>query len=285
MDYQLGLYEKALPCDLSFSQKLELTKNCGFDWLELSIDETDEKQERLYWSKREIRDLKMVMDDTGVPIRTLCLSGHRKYPLGSHDSDIRRKSLEIMDRAIALSAELGVRLIQLAGYDVYYEESDEQTVANFYENLEHGVLSAARMGVCLGFETMETPFLDTVGKGMRYVHMIDSPYLGMYPDIGNLKNAACTYGTDLVSDIRKGSGHIFAAHLKETKPGVYRNMRFGCGHTEYESCITELLRDGVRMFTGEFWYLGEDDWLGNVKASAVFLRNKIEYSERLSNSK
>jgi L-ribulose-5-phosphate 3-epimerase len=284
MDYQLGLYEKALPSDLSFSQKLEITKTCGFDWLELSIDETDEKQKRLYWNKREIQDLKTAMDDTDVPIRTICLSGHRKYPFGSHDPAIRRKSLEIMDRAIALSAELGVRLIQLAGYDVYYEDSDEQTVVYFSRNLEYAVQSAAKMGVCLGFETMETPFLDTVGKGMQYVQMINSPYLGMYPDIGNLKNAAYIYGIDLVSDIRTGAGHIFAAHLKETKPGVYRNMRFGSGHTAYESCITELLRNGVRMFTGEFWYLGEDDWPENVRASAAFLRNKIEYAERLGNA-
>jgi predicted hexulose-6-phosphate isomerase len=276
------LYEKALPGNLSFSQKLELTRNSGFDWLEVSIDETDEKQERLYWSDREIWDLKTAIRDTGVPILTLCLSGHRKYPLGSHDPAIRRKGLEIMDRAVALSAELGVRVIQLAGYDVYYEESDEQTCFNFCENLELAVLSASRMGVCLGFETMETPFLDTVGKGMRYVHMINSPYLGMYPDIGNLKNAACVYGSDVVSDIKTGAGHIFAAHLKETEPGVYRNKRFGCGHTEYEGCIAELLREGVRMFTGEFWYLGEEDWQTNVKDSASFLRNKIECAARLN---
>ena len=42
----------------------------------------------------------------------------------------------------------------------------------------------------LGFETMETPFMDTVEKSMEYVNKINSPYLGVYPDIGNLKNAS-----------------------------------------------------------------------------------------------
>ncbi|MGB4406446.1 MAG: L-ribulose-5-phosphate 3-epimerase [Sphaerochaeta sp.] len=276
MDYQLGMYEKALPADLSFHEKLQSTRNSGFDWLELSIDESDEKQERLYWNRQQLHDLQTAMDDTGVPILTMCLSGHRKYPLGSLNSAIRKKSLDIMERSVALAAELGIRVIQLAGYDVYYEESNSQTISYFCKNLELAVLSAARMGVCLGFETMETPFLDTISKGMKYIDMIHSPYLGMYPDIGNLKNSACMYGSDVVSDLKKGYGRIFAAHLKETKPGVYRNMRFGTGHTEYVPCISELFMQGVRMFTGEFWYLGEEDWQDNVRNSGVFLRDKIE---------
>ena len=41
--YQLGLYEKAMPSDLSWEEKLNLTKESGFDYLEMSIDETDAK--------------------------------------------------------------------------------------------------------------------------------------------------------------------------------------------------------------------------------------------------
>jgi len=281
-DYQLGLYEKALPGELSFPQKLELARSCGFDWLEISIDETDEKQKRLWWTEEEIQKLRGEIGQTGVPILTMCLSGHRKYPFGPHDAKVREHSLDIMQRAVNLAGELGIRIIQLAGYDVYYETSDEDTVRWFRENLQKAALMAARGGVCLGFETMETPFLDTVEKGMRYVRQVDSPYLGMYPDIGNLKNAACLYGNSVPDDLRLGRGHTFAAHLKETKPGVYRNMRFGTGHTEYEPCIAELLRQGVRMFTGEFWYQKEPDWQQNVCAASSFLREKIEAASELN---
>lgn len=281
MQYQLGLYEKALPAELSFHKKLEVTRTSGFDWLELSIDESDEKQARLYWSRQELLEMKAAMNDTGVPILSLCLSGHRKYPLGSHDSSIRSRSLEIMDKSVDLAAELGVRIIQLAGYDVYYEESDESTIDHFCKNLELAVLSAAKKGVCLGFETMETPFLDTVSKGMNFVKQVNSPYLGMYPDIGNLKNAACKYGIDLIADLKTGSGKIFAAHLKETQPGIYRNMTFGTGHTDYEICISELIEQGVRMFTGEFWYLGEKAWYDTIVYAGKFLREKIEYAGKL----
>ena len=56
-------------------------------------------------------------------------------------------------------------------------------------NLKEAAIMAAKQGVLLGFETMETPFMDTVEKAMAYVKDVDQAYLGVYPDIGNLKNA------------------------------------------------------------------------------------------------
>lgn len=276
LQYSLGLYEKAMPDGLSFREKLELTARTGFDRLELSVDESDMRLARLDWQSDQIHDLKRVMDDSGVLIRTMCLSGHRKYPLGSHDAAIRAQSLEIMRKAVGLAAELGIAIIQLAGYDVYYETGDADTRAWFAENLAVSTEIAARAGVLLGFETMETAFMDTVGKAMAYVDLIGSPYLGVYPDIGNLKNASVLYDSDLLADIDLGRGHTYAAHLKETVPGVYRNMVFGTGHTQYQECIQLLWSMGVRMFTGEFWYDGKSEVESSLTTSAQFLRNQIE---------
>lgn len=275
--YTLGLYEKAMPSTLSFSEMLETTGNCGFDQLEISIDETDARLARLDWPDKQKRELYKLTQDTGVPIKTMCLSGHRKYPLGSHDENIRRRSLDIAKKAIDFSAYVGVKLIQLAGYDVYYEEHDSFTAGMFLENLIKVTEYAARYGMALGFETMETPFMDTVAKAMKYVRKVGSAWLGVYPDIGNLQNAAVLYGSDIKEDLMCGAGHIFAMHLKETKPGLYRDMRFGDGgHTPYEACLECAAKQHVRMFTGEFWYLREGDHLEEIKASARFLREKIE---------
>ena len=274
--YTLCLYEKAMP-DLSWREKLTIAKECGFDAVEISIDETDKKLGRLT-SEEDILEIEAAMAETGMPILTMCLSGHRKYPLGSKDPSVRARSLEIMEKAVALSRRLGIRIIQLAGYDVYYEEGDEETRALFAENLRLAVEMAAVSGICLGFETMETPFMDTVEKSMAYVNAINSPYLGVYPDIGNLKNAAVMYGGDVSRDLALGKGHIFAAHLKETKVGLYRDMLFGQadGHTEYEANLAELCSQGVRLFTGEFWYHGEENYVENIKNASAFLRAKIE---------
>ena len=272
-EYRLGLYEKSMPSTLTRVEKLTIAKKSGFDYLEISIDKSDAKLARLDQPTNEIKE---AIQKTAVPISSMCLSGHRKYPLGSHDKEIQKKSLEIMKKAIDFAADLGVRIIQLAGYDVYYETGDLYTNHDFETNLKKCVEMAAEKGIVLGFETMETPFMDTVEKAMRYVNLVSSPYLGVYPDIGNLKNASLLYGVDVDEDLMCGKGHIFASHLKETVPGKYREIPFGTGHTEFVKNIKTLKRLGVRMFVGEFWYVNNEDWQDVVKDAGVFLRDKLD---------
>lgn len=51
--YALGLYEKAMPSTLSWKEKLEAAKEAGYDYVELSIDDSEEKIERLDMPKEE----------------------------------------------------------------------------------------------------------------------------------------------------------------------------------------------------------------------------------------
>lgn len=274
--YQLGLYEKAMPNELTWKEKLELTKASGFDYLEMSIDETDSKLSRLEYTKEERKAIVDAMWETGVKINSICLSGHRKYPLGSHDPNAQKRALQIMSDAIDLASDLGVRLIQLAGYDVYYEEGDFASQEAFANNLKKAVLMAAKKGVNLGFETMETLFMDTVMKSMYYVNDVNSAYLGVYPDIGNLKNASLLYYNSVNNDLQTGKGNIFAAHLKETVPGKYREIPFGTGHTDFVDNIQALKDLGIRMFVGEFWYIGSSTWEQDLKDANTFLRSKLD---------
>ena len=272
-DYALGLYEKSMPGSLDWSEKLTEAKKCGFDFVEMSVDETDAKLARLDMSAAERMELLQAMAQSGLPIRSMCLSGHRKYPLGSPDEAVRRRSLEIMEKTVALAADLSIRIIQLAGYDVYYEEGNDRTRAWFRENLARCVEMAAREGIVLGFETMETPFMDTVGKAMKYVEDIRSPYLGVYPDAGNLTNASRLYGHDLLNDIRSGEGHIVAFHLKETVPGKYREIPFGTGHVDFASVVDTAWKLGVRRYVAELWYTGQEDWEQILVDTSRFLRS------------
>ncbi len=274
--YRLGLYEKAMPNTLTLSEKLVTTKLSGFDFLELSIDETDEKLARLDWEDKQIESLKQLMEHHQVFIQSICLSGHRRFPLGSESKEIRDQGLSIMIKAIRLAYRLGIRYIQIAGYDEYYQPSNEKTKALFMNGLRQSVLVAATYGVVLGFETMETPFMNTVEKSMVYVNALKSPYLGVYPDIGNLTNAQDGDAAKVVHDLKQGQGHIIAAHLKETKPNIFRNLTFGEGHTNYPVLISELISQGVRLFVGEFWYNGEEDWQQRLLHASTFLRDKIE---------
>ncbi len=278
-DYNLGLYEKAMPHELSLEEKLGEAKKAGYDFLELSIDETEAKLARLKWTREERNDILRAMADAGLPVLTMCLSGHRKYPMGSEDPAIRERGLEIMKDAILLARDLGIRIIQIAGYDEYYNPSTERTGALFTENLGKMVRLAAREGVILAFETMETDFLNTVAKAMGFVNLINSPYLQVYPDIGNITNASVSGGHDLMEDLASGRGHIAAMHLKETVPGIFREVPYGTGHVDFEEALRSVRRDGVGLFVCEFWHTGGKDWREQLAFARNFMGKALQDSE------
>ena len=267
----VGVYEKAMPNQLQIREKFELAARAGYDYLELSIDESAEKLARLELADAELTAWKRSAEDSGMPILSMCLSGQRKYPMGSRDPQVRAESMRILRRAVEISALLGIRIIQLAGYDVYYEQGGEDTRVRFLDNLDRSVSFAASYGVTLAFETMETDFMNTVGKALSVVRKINSPYLQIYPDIGNVTNGAA----DPVSDLREGRGHIAAAHLKETLPGIFRDLQFGEGHVDFDACIAELKSQKVGMYVTELWYDGKSDPLAYLMRARKFFEGRL----------
>lgn len=274
--YALGIYEKALPEQPNWETALRCAKQLGYDFLEMSIDETERRLARLDMSANDRRALCDAMGQAQLPIRSMCLSAHRKYPIGSHQPQVVERGMKIMREAIRLADDLGIRVIMLAGYDVYYEESDEETRRRFAENLRLCAAMAARRGVLLAFETMETPFMNTVEKAMGFLRQVQSPFLQIYPDIGNVTNALQQTDGDVVYDLCAGRGHLVGLHLKETAPGVFRNLMYGEGHVDFAQAVHTAWKLGVRRYVTEFWYQGEEDWRGRAQFACQFARNLLD---------
>ncbi|MGI6020421.1 MAG: L-ribulose-5-phosphate 3-epimerase [Lachnospiraceae bacterium] len=268
--YTIGMYEKAIP-DLPWKEKLEAAKEAGYDFVEISIDASEEKISRVYMSKEERFELVRLMYETGMPIRTMNVSALTKYSLGDPDPEIEKRAVDIMIHAIELAEDLGVRIVMIPGYDIYFGESTPETQQRFIKNLRYGTEIAAKHSVLLDMETMENDFMNTSWKGMYYVNMIDSLYLGLYPDVGNMKNAAVKIGCDSADDLRSARGRIAALHLKETKPGKFRDMMYGEGHVDFETMIKTAWSLGCRKYVTEFWYHGEENWMERL----VYGRKKM----------
>ena len=171
-----GIYEKALPKGISWQERLELAASLGFDFVEMSIDETDERLARLQWTDQEIEAVNQAQRSTGVRIYSICLSGHRRYPFGSADPAKRQKALEMMQECVDLAVKLGVRNIQLAGYDVYYEDKTVLSRELFIQNLDKAVKMAAAKQVMLSIEIMDDPFINSLSKFMEIKQQIKSPW-------------------------------------------------------------------------------------------------------------
>ena len=274
----LGIYEKAIPNDFSWKEKMQTAKAAGFDYIEISIDESDERLARLDWSDEEIEEIRSYMEETGIVIPTMCLSGHRRFPFGSKDEGTRAKAFEIMEKGILLAQKLGVRCIQLATYDVYYEESDEETKRRFLDGMKKSVEMASRAGVILAMEIMDTPFVGTILRAMHYIKEIPSPYFKIYTNMGNLTQ----FSNDVESEFELGIAQTAAIHVKETKPGVFKNVPFGEGTVRFTDIFKKLKElNYTGMFLIEMWADNSrkqtmEEAVKTIKDARLFVEDKMK---------
>ena len=254
--HKLGIYEKALPKNISWQDRLSIAKTCGFDFVEISIDETDERLARLDWSKEE-----------------------RRFPFGSHDEATRQKAYEVMEKAIQLAVDLGIRTIQLAGYDVYYEEQDEGTLARFQEGLEWAVELAASNQVTIAVEIMDTQFMSSISRWKKWDEIIDSPWFTVYPDLGNLS----AWNDNVAEELKLGINKISAIHLKdtykvtETCKGQFRDVPFGDGCVDFPACFNTLAALNYRgAFLIEMWTEKAEEPIAEIINARRWIEQKMK---------
>lgn len=268
--YSLGLYEKAMPSSLSVIEKLEITQRYGYDFMELSIDEDPCRIQRLKMSKSDKIALISHCLEHKIKIDTLCLSANRKYPLGHFDATIAQAGLTMIKEAIDLCSDLGIRLILVSGYDIFYGESNYDTKERFKENLAQAVHHAAKKSVYLAIETMDTDFINTCYKAKYYCDLFGSPYLGVYLDIGNATNAAMLHGINLEDDIRVAKDKIMCVHFKDVKVNQVRNVDYGDGIVDFEKTIRLLSQLNIVKYVSEFWNQSADRWEAEIETSKRF---------------
>ncbi len=267
----VGLYEKALPKHCSWEERLILTRQTGFDFLEMSIDDTNERIARLDWTAGEKKNLRNLVENTGVRIQSLSLSAHRRFPLGSKSLETRTKALEILKKAIDLAIELNVRTILLGGAEDYYEQVDQNTQKRFLENLGEGFKLASGAGLMLALENWDIQ-INTMTRVMEYVRYFNSPWFQTYTDLGNLIYA----GVDVVSQLDYVKGHIAALHVKDTLPGQLRYVSPGDGEVPFVNAFEKLAGMGFQApVVLELWTEDFPNAVELVEEAGRFIREKM----------
>jgi hexulose-6-phosphate isomerase len=279
MENPIGIYEKALPKDLSWAERFTAARDSGYDFLELSVDETPERMARLDWSLAERLQFFRVSRELGVPVPSMCLSAHRKLPFGSADAVVRAKAAELMEKAIRFACDTGIRVIQLAGYDVYYEPTTRESRERYYEGMARALEIAARHQVTLGLEIMDTSFQNSIAKFLALKERHASPWLMVYPDLGNLT----AWGNDVPRELSAGIGHIVGVHVKETRPvgpgfpGAFRDVPFGEGTVDFVDCFKTLHELGYAgPFLVEMWTEKAADPLREITLARQWVGERLK---------
>ncbi|MCF0218129.1 MAG: L-ribulose-5-phosphate 3-epimerase [Malacoplasma sp.] len=237
--YTLGIYEKAINAKFDWDTKFRIAKDSGFDFIEISIDENDSRIARLDWNNDQIYQLRAIANKYGMYFNSMCLSANRKLPLGSLDKEVQKKGLQLINKAFVFAKKLGIRIIQLAGYDEYYNESNQETKHYFLENMKTVCNLAQYYSLSIAFESMDTFFMGSLTRILNVVNYLDSPFLGIYPDIGNLTQFA---KENFESEIELAKNKIVAFHFKDTLPDKFKCVPFGSGSVDFVSALLAIFK-------------------------------------------
>ena len=280
-NYQIGMYEKAMPEEYALGDMLQCGKEAGYDFFEISIDRTDKRIERLF-DCAAIEEIRQQSEETGLPVGSMCLSALGTYTLGNNDPDNEEKAIRILYKAIDFAEKLGLRIVQIPACDVPKNaEHTKETDERFIRNLRAGVEYATAHSVMLGLENMEDEYMDNVEKSMRLIREIKSPYFLMYPDSGNITSASKKYLTDIRQDMMQSRDYGCAFHMKETRPNKYGGLFYGEGHVDFQEIMRIAWKDlGIRRFVMEYWYTGNPEWKKDLVTARELCEEWINQAEK-----
>ena len=142
----------------------------------------------------------------------------------------------------------------------------------FTQSLRECVEEASLYDIMLAIETVDNKNMDSISGVMRFVREIRSPWLQVYPDIGNLTSA----GKNIKKEFRAGAKNIVAIHLKDAREGEIRRVNFGEGIVDFDQLFKILMeQDYCGPFVVEMWADNDPDAAKAVKAAKDFLTQKM----------
>jgi predicted hexulose-6-phosphate isomerase len=269
---ELGVYEKALRSTDDFDDLFCQVRQAGFTSVDLSVDESPQRAARLAWRPVQRQTVRDAAVRQGVQVGGLCLSLHRKDMPGSSDPALRARAREVLRQGIDLCADLGVPILQLAGCFAHDEPAAPQARRRYVDCLRGGAHYASRRGVVLGIENVDGDDVCSITAALQIVRQIDSAWLALYPDIGNLVG----HGLDAVAELTAGQGRMLALHVKDVEPGRPRRVPMGQGVVPWEAAFAELARQqwSGRMVV-EMWNDDAQDSVQKAWEAREFITEKL----------
>lgn len=272
---KFGIYEKAMPERLSISEKLAVAKGAGYESLEICLDESSQLLQRLDMPKPAVKEIKRQAQNSGISLDSICLSAHRRYSLGSSDAATVHTGLELSKKTFEFACELGIQVILVAGYDVFYEESTPATYDRYLSNLQTITEIAASQGLMLALENVDAAISRDIASCIRIIESVKMPNLRLYLDVGNMN----AMGVDYLQEIPKAKGLIEAVHIKDSKPGVSREVPMGTGTVDFAAVAALLDAQGcVAPCVIEMWHLSGTDYSLSISKALDFVLQHFDRS-------
>ncbi len=157
--------------------KLEEYKRLGFDGIEGGSPDI-----------KDISALQKAIAETGVPVHGVVHGTHWEQRLSSPDPKLREAGLRVLEQAIRDSHAIGGSTVLLVvGKVTGDDETHDDVWQRSIIEIRKALPLASQLGIQILIENVWNGFCETPDEYRDYIDEIDSPWVGAYFDIGNVR--------------------------------------------------------------------------------------------------
>ncbi len=204
-------------CTLSYSipESMQKMKQYGYDGFEINIGHPVNGLEdwKEYLATLDPAQLKQWMEEFDVEIPSLCLGSLWYVNIASKDAAERELGITIIKDSLALAGKLGCHCILIPVGD-QPDIALEDARKHLYNSLGACLAAAKENGVILAIENVNQKILKNANDLADLVDRLDSPWCGVYFDIGN----PIYDSMDPVQELNTLGKRIVQLHGKDVRP-------------------------------------------------------------------
>ncbi len=161
----------------SVLDKFRLQKELGYDGMELVSP----------WDG-DVTEVRRASEATGMPVHALVDMKHWEIRLSSPDPKVREQGVAILEQALRDAKAFGGDTVLLVPGKVTGNDETHDDVWNrSITEIRKALPLASKLGVRIGIENVWNGFCETPEQARDYIDAIDSPWVGMWFDIGNCR--------------------------------------------------------------------------------------------------
>jgi sugar phosphate isomerase/epimerase len=227
---------------------LRLAGEIGFDGVELVARSEDDLGELLTDTGRD-RVLGWCRE-AGCAVSSLSVAAFRQVSFGSDDPSARERGVPFVEQCLRACRAVGGDAVLLPHFERETINPTEEQERNFSEGLRRCAPIAERERVAIALETSFG-----VESLQRIMRAVDSPWVGVYQDVGN----ALYYGHESVDMLTRLAKETRMIHLKDTGQNF-----LGEGNVNWAGC-----RDAVRNMGYNGWLVFETPGGDDPRAAAT----------------
>lgn len=226
------------PQNLKIAEILRLSKDIGYEGVELNLDE-----EMLKMSRSERRAILDEAKSLGLDLPSLCTALFWKYNLASPDPNVRKRGVEIIKQGCEVASEIDARVFLVVPAVATREVSYQDMWRLSRESILEAAQSAEDHGVIIGVENVWNRFLYSPLEFRKFIEEINHPNVKVYFDVGNA--AFLGFPEQWIKHL----GDLIACvHVKDFQFSTMQFRPIFEGNIQWQSVIEALREVGYNGF-------------------------------------